>query len=168
MQMPKRKKEENRKYGGLGDGLMTREAIRAMEEDVARMERAVPRAAEELARAREMGDLSENAAYSEAKGRLNGLHTRILILKTKLKNAVVIEKGAGADGKIRIGATVRLLVDGKERVYEIVGSEETSPASGRISHLSPIGKALIGHKVGDTVLFKGPTREIAYQIVGVE
>jgi len=168
MQVPKRKKEESRKYAGLGDGFMTREAIRKIEEDIARMERSVPRAAEELARAREMGDLSENAAYSEAKGRLNGLHTRILILKEKLKHAVPIEKGAGADGKVRIGATVIVRVDGKEKTYEIVGSEESAPASGRISHQSPIGKALLGHRAGETVVFKGPAREVSYEIVSVE
>jgi len=167
MQVPKRKKEEHRKYGGLGDGLMSREAYRAIEEDIARMERNIPKAAADLIRTREMGDLSENAAYSEAKARLNGLHTRILVLKTKLKNARIIEKGAASDGSVRIGATVVVLADGKERSYEIVGSEEVAPGAGRISHTSPIGRLLLGKKSGDSFVFKGPSKDIAYEIVEV-
>lgn len=152
MRIPKRKAEENRKYGGSDDNFLSAEAVAELKEDLRRLQEVSrPRAVTDLTRAREMGDLSENAAYSEAKGRLFGIDRRIFEIKEKLKNAVVVKKGATEDGRVRIGAQVVVTVNGKERTYDITGVQETDPSSGKISHQSPLGRALLGRKAGDEV-----------------
>lgn len=168
MQIPKRKKEDYRKYGGDADNYLSPEAIRKLKDDLRRLEDVSrPRAVTDLSRARDMGDLSENAAYSEAKGRLMGIDRRIFEIKEKLKNAVVIERGS-EDGRVSVGATVVVRVNGKEKTYEIVGSSETDPSSGRVSHLSPLGAALKGHVAGDSVTVTAATgKEATYEIIDV-
>jgi transcription elongation factor GreA len=116
MQVPKRRSEEKRKYAGPGDDFLSAEALKKLREELRRLEETSrPRAVADLARARDMGDLSENAAYAEAKGRLFGIDRRVLEIKERLKNAVLIERGAGEDGRARIGATVTVSVNGKEK-----------------------------------------------------
>jgi len=168
MQVPQRRSELNRKYGGDGDNFLSAEAIASLKDELHRLERALPAATEELNRTREMGDLSENAAYQDAKRRLFGLNGRILAVKEKLKNAIVIEPGADTEGKARIGAIVIVSVGDKRRQYVITGSQETDPASGKISHLSPLGSALLGHAAGDTVIVKTNGREAIYRIESVK
>jgi transcription elongation factor GreA len=169
MQIPKRKSEEHRKYGKREDNFLSTAAIRKLQDDLRRLQDVSrPRAVEELTRTREMGDLSENAAYSEAKGRLMGIDRRILELKDRLKNAVVIERGPDDDGRARLGATVVVRVNGKEKSYEITGAQETDPGSGRISLHSPLGAALVGKKAGDTVTVKAATgKDIEYLLIDV-
>lgn len=168
MQIPKRKSEENRKYGYNNDNFLSAEAIAELKEDLRRLQEVSrPRAVSDLTRAREMGDLSENAAYSEAKGRLFGIDRRIHEIKERLKVAVVIKKGATADGRVRVGARVTVRVNGKEKAYDITGSLETDPSTGRISHQSPLGQALLGHKAGDTVKITA-AKEVVYEILSVE
>jgi transcription elongation factor GreA len=169
MRIPKRKSEENARAGKESDAYLTPEAVRKLREDLRRIEEVSrPRAVEELTRAREMGDLSENAAYSEAKGRLMGMDRRIFEIKEKLKNAVVIERGSD-DGRAAIGATVTVEVGGKRRAYEIVGSMETDPGSGRISHRSPLGAALMGKRAGDEVSIKNADgRVMVYRVIDVQ
>jgi transcription elongation factor GreA len=168
MQVPKRRSEEHKKYPGGADDYLSPEAIAKLRADLRRLQEVSrPRAAEDLARARDMGDLSENAAYSEAKGRLNGILRRILEIQEKLKTAVVIERGS-ADGTVGVGATVVVRVLGKQKTYEITGSAETDPASGRVSHLSPLGAALKGHRAGDAVTVRAANgRDVVYEILEV-
>lgn len=168
MRIPKRRSEEQARANKESDAYLTPEAIRKLQNDLRRLEEvARPRAVEDLTRAREMGDLSENAAYSEAKGRLMGMDRRIFEMKEKLKNAVIIERGAD-DGRAAIGASVTVSVRGKEKTYEIVGSQETDPGSGRISHRSPLGAALLGKRAGDeAVITNAEGREVVYRIVEV-
>jgi len=168
MQVPQRRSELNRKYAGDGDNFLSAEAIAALEDELRGLERALPAAKEELNRTREMGDLSENAAYQEAKRRLLGMNGRILVIKEKLKNAIVIEPGAGAGGKVRIGSAVTVSVADRRREYEITGSQETDPTSGKISHLSPLGSALIGRVAGDVVIIETNGRKATYRIESVD
>lgn len=150
------------------DNYLSAAAIRQLREEIERLqERDRPRTVEELSRTREMGDLSENAAYQMAKARLMGIDGRILTIKEKLKNAVVIEPGAGAGGAIRIGSTVVVETGGRQRTFEITGSDETDPAKGRISHVSPIGTSLLGHKAGDKTVLKIGDNSIEYRIISV-
>lgn len=170
MRVPKRQSELHKKYGRTSDDrYLTQSAMQRLKRDLEDLQdRQRPQAVEDLTRAREMGDLSENAAYSEAKGRLARIDGRIFSLKERLKYAIPIESGADASGRIRIGATVTVEVGGKERQYEILGSQETNPAKGRISHLSPLGKALMGRKAGEAVtITNAEGREIDYRIVDV-
>ena len=169
MRMPKRKSEENARANKEVDNYLSPAAVRKLQDDLRRLEDVSrPRAVTELSRTRDMGDLSENAAYSDAKGRLMGIDRRIFEIKTKLKNAVVIEQGS-SDGRVSVGASVTVRVNGKEKIYEITGSQETDPGSGRISHRSPLGSALMGHLAGETVsVVNAERKEVKYEILGVE
>ncbi|HCC22005.1 hypothetical protein A2480_04215 [Candidatus Uhrbacteria bacterium RIFOXYC2_FULL_47_19] len=167
MQIPKRKSEQNRQNDN--DLHLTPRRIKELKEELQKLkERIRPKMVEELTRAREMGDLSENAAYSYAKGRLAGIDRRIFEIGNLIKNAITIEGGADSEGRIRIGATVTVEVGGHRRGFEITGSQETDPGSGRISHRSPVGSALLGHTAGETVIIKTSDREIEYLIISVE
>lgn len=167
MRLPKRKSEKNRRYAD-DDRHLTPERIRELEEELDRLlNRTRPRVVEELTAAREMGDLSENAAYSHAKGRLAGIDRRVFEIREKLKHAIVIERGAGADGTVRIGSTVTVIVNGKKRALELTGSEETDPGAGKISYKSPVGAALMGKKAGDAVTLSIGGKETIYEIVAV-
>jgi transcription elongation factor GreA len=169
MRVPNRKSEELHRAGRQTDDYLTRERLESLRRTLADLQgRQRPQAVEDLARAREMGDLSENAAYSEAKGRLARIDGRIFGLKERIKNAVLIEDGAGADGVVRIGATVTLESGGRRRTYRIVGSQETDPSKGRISHASPLGAALVGKKAGQTVVLSAATPSVEYRIISVE
>lgn len=172
MQVPKRKSEEQRRASALAqDHFLSAGAITALCDELQRLETvSQPRAAEELRRTSEMGDRSENAAYHEAKGRLMRINTRMLEIRDQLKNAVEIESGPDSRGRVRIGAhvKVRVIDGGAERTYEIVGSSETNPRGGQISHQSPLGSALIGHSAGQGILVTGASgKEVAYEILEV-
>lgn len=134
-------------------------------EDLVKVQR--PEAAAEVTRTAEMGDLSENAAYQEAKHRLRRINSRALILEERLKQAIPIEQGS-TDGKISIGSEVTVLVDETQKGLRIVGSQETNPMQGLISHLSPLGKLLLGHQVGDKLILETDNRETEYQIIEVK
>ena len=117
----------------------------------------LPQAIADMHRTAEMGDFSENAAYQEAKGRLRRINARILLLKDRLARTKPILK-KHASGFIELGSTVTLTMDGAQTTYEIVGPAETNPSRGRISHLSPLGAALIGHAKGDRIKFSLATQ----------
>jgi len=105
--------------------------------------------------AREMGDLSENAEYHEAKNEQSFLMGKEQEIEQKIKNAQIIKKNCKSE-VIQVGCTVEIEDDGEKMKYQIVGTDEADPISGRISIDSPIGSALIGHKKGDSVQVKTP------------
>ncbi len=123
--------------------------------------------ADRLKRAKELGDLSENAEYTEAREEQTAIETRIVELEEMMKNASVIQGGAGKD-KVRIGSTVEVEKNKQQIKYKIVGPEEASPASGLISNESPLGEAFLDKKVGDLVKVKTPSGEMAYKILNIE
>jgi len=116
--------------------------------------------------AREMGDLSENAEYHEAKNEQSFLVGKEQELELKIKNAQIIKKNTKTDSVV-VGCTVEIEEDGEKMKYEIVGSDESDPLSGRISLDSPIGSALIGHKKGDVVEVKTPAGVSKCKIVSI-
>ena len=119
--------------------------------------------AERLEHSKSLGDLSENAEYHEAKEEQSLIETEIAELEETIRNAVLIEKDQGTD-IVRVGTTVEVSsLRGKE-TYTIVGSEEANPLEGKISNESPIGKALLRHKAGDTVDIKTPGGVVTYTI----
>ena len=126
-----------------------------------------PREAEEVKRLALMGDFSENAGYQIAKGRLRGVNQRILDIQNLLKNAEIIRHDKDNE-LITIGNFVTLSRDGKEKDYQILGSEETNPTAGVISHHSPLGSALIGKRVGDEIEVTLSDRNIKYKIVKIK
>lgn len=124
--------------------------------------------ADRLKLAKEYGDLSENAEYTEAREEQERVERRIFELEELLKQAVVIEVGKGAVNEVRIGTTVTVRKGNETVKYYIVGSNEARPEEGKISNESPIGKSLLGHKVGDKVIVQTPGGEVAYAIMKVE
>ena len=123
--------------------------------------------AEHLKRAKEYGDLSENAEYAQAREEQNQVETHIFELENLLKRAVIIKKHEGSD-TVLVGSKVTVKTNGTVREFTIVGSNESSPEEGRISNESPIGKALLGKKVGDSVVITIPSGQATYQIGKIE
>ncbi len=121
------------------------------------------RVAEQLKRAKEFGDLSENAEYIEARGERERIESRIESLDAILKGAVVIEKKVGHP-EIDIGATVEVVRDGKSYTFTIVGSNEAKPESGLVSNESPLGHSLLGRRVGDSIQVETPAGKVSYTI----
>ncbi|MFA5966914.1 MAG: transcription elongation factor GreA [Patescibacteria group bacterium] len=111
---------------------------------------------ERIKEARELGDLSENAEYTEAKNKQSFVEGRIAEIETILKVAKVIDENNKANGRVSLGSHVKVKVAGDLREYNITGSNEASPILGKISNESPIGQALMGHKKGDVVEIATP------------
>lgn len=110
-----------------------------------------PQEAEEVKRLAMMGDFSENAGYQLAKGRLRGINQRVLEIEDLLKKAQIISPGNQKE-IIEIGHKVKVLINSQdEKIYQILGSEETNPGLGVISYTSPLGAALIGKKKDELV-----------------
>ena len=124
--------------------------------------------AEHLEYAKKLGDLSENAEYHQAREEQAEVEDRIVRLENLLTSAKILEQ-AGGD-VVRVGSTVRVEKEGdnKSMLYTIVGSEETDTAQGKISNLSPIGSALLGHKEGDTVAVTTPKGTSKYKIAKIK
>jgi transcription elongation factor GreA len=122
-----------------------------------------------LREAIEMGDLSENADYHTAKEDQGFLEGRIQELEYLLQNFVVIEQKVGVKSIVEVGVTVTIQEKGEEpETYQIVGGKESDPKKGRISNDSPIGSALIGKALGDTVDVQTPGGVIQFEIVKIE
>ncbi|HIS15928.1 MAG TPA: transcription elongation factor GreA [Candidatus Scatomorpha merdavium] len=120
--------------------------------------------------ARSFGDLSENSEYDEAKTEQGKLYSKIAELKALIEKAEIIEKTEMDRGTVALSSRIKLLdVDENEELeYQIVGSQEANPMSGRISDESPIGRGLLGHRVGETVTIDAPAGEMKFTILSVE
>ncbi|HEY3163871.1 MAG TPA: transcription elongation factor GreA [Candidatus Limnocylindrales bacterium] len=117
--------------------------------------------------AKELGDLKENADYTSAREEQSFLEGRIAAIEATLRAATVIETPAGdAAGRVSLGSTVTVEDDGGARMtFVVVGSAEADPAAGRISNVSPVGRALLGRAAGDDVAVAAPRGEVHYRIV---
>lgn len=168
MRLPTRKKELERQQTEEPDLHFTPEKIESMKRELVRLtstERGV--AAAEVVRTGEMGDFSENAGYQWAKQNLRRINGRILSLTEKIAHAIPIihEKGST---RVRIGSVVTIGLGSATYTYEILGSQESNPMKGKISHHSPIGKALLGEKVGDVVRVTVGEKNTNYSILAID
>jgi transcription elongation factor GreA len=123
--------------------------------------------AQRLKVAKEYGDLSENSEYAEAREEQANVEARIFELEELLKNAAMITKRAGSD-LVEVGSTIVVKKGEKTATYTIVGSYESKPELGQISDESPLGKAFLKHKVGDTVTVTTPAGKMEYEILKIE
>ena len=123
--------------------------------------------AERLKRAKELGDLSENAEYMEAREEQAQVETRIVELGDIIKGAVLIKKQGGSEIS-GVGSTVEVAKNGTTVRFSIVGSNETRPEQGFISNESPLGQALLGKKVGDSVIINTPSGKAQYEVIKLE
>lgn len=121
--------------------------------------------ADKIAAARDFGDLSENAEYDAAREEQGLLETRIAEIEEILQNAQIIN--AGGSAVVVLGSTVELTADTKTVTYTVVGPVEADPLEGKISNESPIGRALMGKSVGDTVTITTPKGELTYTIAAL-
>lgn len=126
-----------------------------------------PLMAQRIERAKELGDLSENAEYHDAKDEQGMLESRIREIQATLIQAQVIEKNS-ASGRISLGSKITISTNGAEKIYEIVSINEAAPFFGKISSESPLGKAFLGHKEGDEVLINVPAGKIIYKVIKIE
>lgn len=124
-----------------------------------------PELAKKLKEAVAEGDLKENADYHDAKEQQAFLEGRIQYVENVLRTATIIDN-SGTSDVVRLGSVVTIIEDGghDEESYSIVGAAEANPREGKISHESPIGSALLGHKKGDKVKVKTPGGEITFKI----
>ena len=120
--------------------------------------------AENLRNAKQLGDLSENSEYIEAREEQGRVEKRITELEETLKNASII-KGGNSSGFINVGSTVEVSRGGQAMKFAIVGTNEAKPEEGYISYQSPLGKELIGKKVGDSVKIIAPSGTSEYKIL---
>lgn len=151
---------------------LTPEGLKKLEEELIFL-RTVRRAqvAERLHNAQEDGELIENAEYEDAKNEQAFLEGKILSLEAMLSNAVLIKNdGNATDGIVRLGSkiTIKEVGGGKPEIYHLVGAAEANPKDGRISNESPLGKALLGRKIGDEVKVNAPSGTIPFKVVAVE
>jgi transcription elongation factor GreA len=126
--------------------------------------------AERIKQAREFGDIQENSEYDDAKNEQAMLEHRIAMLEERLKHARVIEAGDVKTDVVGVGTRVRLRdLDAKETIeYTIVGSAEANPAEHKLSNESPVGKAIIGRKKGETVEVVAPRGALMYKIMDIK
>ena len=125
-----------------------------------------PEIAEAIRSARELGDLAENAEYQSARSEQERNEARISEIENILQNVEIIAKPKG-DSKIQLGSVVKLKGNGKTKEFQIVGTVEADPLSGKISDESPIGQALLGKKEGDKVEITTPVETANYQVVAI-
>jgi transcription elongation factor GreA len=150
---------------------LTRESFEALQDELKRLIREErPKVIQDIAEARAHGDLSENAEYDAAKHRQGFIEGRIAELQDKLARAYVVDLSKLKPDKVVFGATVTLYDTSAEEevTFKIVGEDEADIKLGKISCTSPVGKALIGHKLDDTVRANVPSGQKEYEIIDIK
>lgn len=154
-------------YGIMkNDVKLTKEGLEALKSELADLRDVKrPKLVDRLANARSQGDLSENSDYQSAKEELEFLDGRIEELEDVIKTASVVPvtKSGGVD----VGTKVTVRFNGKEIIFNIVGEWEADPMNKKISHESPLGKALVGKRVGDKVEVEAPAGKVNYEIIAI-
>ncbi|HCH34509.1 MAG: transcription elongation factor GreA [Candidatus Saccharibacteria bacterium GW2011_GWC2_48_9] len=144
---------------------ITAEGKKELEKELEQLKGRRGDIADKIAEARDYGDLSENAEYDAAREEQGVVETRIADIEDILQNAEII--ATGKKGMVGLGSVVELKTGSKTATYTVVGPVEADPLQGRISNESPIGQALMGKKVGETVVIKTPKGETEYEVVSV-
>ena len=149
---------------------LTDDGLKKLEEELENL-KTVGRAdiAEKIKVARGYGDLSENSEYDEAKNEQAKIEARIVEIEEMLKNVEIIEDVKGKAKTVMVGVKVKVLDEefGDECEYRVVGSTEADPRDGKISDESPVGRALMGKKIGDEVIVEAPGGEFKLKVVGI-
>ena len=154
----------------MKDVILTKEGYEKLRDEIDYLSTQKRReVADRIKTAREFGDIAENAEYDDAKNEQALLEHKIAVLEERLLSARVIEKKDIAKDVVSIGAKVRLRdVGAKQTVeYHIVGSAEANPAEHKLSNESPVGKAIIGKKKGETVEVATPRGSLKYKIMEI-
>ncbi|HEY1835317.1 MAG TPA: transcription elongation factor GreA [Candidatus Saccharimonadales bacterium] len=146
---------------------LTKDGIAELEAELKALIAERSAVADRIKTAREFGDLAENAEYQSARQEQEKNESRIAEIEHILQNADLI-KAPKSDGKVLLGSTVNLKSsNGKAKEFQVVGTVEADPLNGKISDESPIGRALLGQKVGESVEIKTPAETTVYKIVEI-
>ncbi len=151
--------------------MLTAEGLKQLEEELDLLKGEKRKEiAEKIKVARSYGDLSENSEYDDAKNEQAILEARIATIEATLKVAVVIdENDLGADQSVHVGSLVKVenITMGREQEFKIIGSNESNPKENKISDESPVGKALLGKKIGDMVEVEVPAGLMTFKVLSV-
>ena len=147
---------------------LTQEGLASLKDELQQLKTIkLPAVIDRVAKAREYGDLSENAEYHDARAEQELVQTRIDEIEEVLSKAVIVKK-THSTVKVGIGSTVEIKpAKGKSMIVTIVGEFQGNPAKHSVSSISPLGKALIGKKKGDKVIVKAPAGEVEYTIENI-
>jgi transcription elongation factor GreA len=157
--------------GPVKEVILTREGYEKLKQEIEYLSTDKRQeVAERIRIAREFGDIAENAEYDDAKNEQAMLEHKIALLEERLRDARVIQKSEITADVVSIGSKVRLKdVDANETVeYHIVGSAEANPAEQKLSNESPVGKAIIGRKKGETVEVTAPRGTLKFKILDIK
>ena len=126
--------------------------------------------ANRIRQAREFGDISENSEYDDAKAEQGLLERRISEIQRRVRDAKVVDPSQVDTSSVDVGTrvTLRVVEGGQERTFQIVGANESDPGSGKLSHASPVGRAVLKRKVGEKVMVSTPRGSTEYEILNVE
>jgi transcription elongation factor GreA len=148
--------------------ILTKEGYNKLQEELRHLKEVKrPKALERLKKAREMGDLTENSEYGDAKEGLSLIDKRIQEIEEILKNGEIIEKNSNRQ-VVDIGSEVIIETEGRKENFIIVGEGEADPVNKKLSHTSPIGRALMGKKAGERVEIEAPGGKVVYKIIKVK
>jgi transcription elongation factor GreA len=146
---------------------LTEDGVKKLQDELAELtDKGRKEIARALKEAKELGDLSENAGWDDAKERQVFIEGRIAEIDSILKQAKIIKKTTG--GVVDIGSTVHVELESGKQEFRIVGSTEADPSKGLISNESPIGQALLGCKPGDEVEIEVPAGTITYKVIKIK
>jgi transcription elongation factor GreA len=151
--------------------LLTQEGLEKLQQELKYLTEVRRReVADRIRQAREFGDISENSEYDDAKNEQYLLERRISEVQRRLRNAKVVDPAGAEAGSVDLGTrvTLRMLGRDEERTFQIVGANESDPGSGKLSHSSPVGRAVLKRRVGDKVTVTTPRGATEYEIVNVE
>jgi len=149
---------------------LTRDGLKKLQDELEYL-KTVKRqeVADRLHAAMDEGDIDENAEYDEAKNEQAFVEGRILTLEAMLKNYVLIEETPKESDEVTLGSVITVVEgDNPPEKYHLVGAAEADPSKGRISNESPLGRALIGRRVGDTVQVSAPAGLLTFRIASIE
>ncbi|MBI5254262.1 GreA/GreB family elongation factor [Candidatus Falkowbacteria bacterium] len=165
MRVPFRKAEKSVK--STFDPFITKAKFDELKIKLEKLKKAQPAAIEEVQRLAQMGDFSENAAYQMAKGRLRNINQQILELENQLAHSELITPDSDTSC-VRVGHKVTVESNAQQRTYQILGSAESNPTLNIISQNSPLGKALLGKKIGDVIIVQLANKSVEYKIIKIE
>ena len=151
--------------------ILTKEGLKNLEEELEYLRSNKRKeVAKRIKQALEFGDISENSEYDDAKNEQAFVEGRIKEIERMLKNAEVINEDEVKTTEVNIGTIVTIndLETEEENTYKLVGTTEADPLNSKISNASPVGKALIGHKIGEEVEIEAPVGKIKYKILAIE
>lgn len=172
MRVPRRKSEQSKAKLQF-DPYLSQGKYQQLKNNLQDLKQKQPSLVAEVKKLASDGDFSENAGYQLAKSQLRSLNNRVLFLEKQLKYAIIIDSNKTKDKddkqkKVQIGSQVILEKQGKIKTYTILGSSESNPAEGIISHLSPLGSKLIGKKINDVVELNNKETKNVYLIKSIK